>query len=61
MSTGIDDRPATRSRSGRRAVWLAVAVAIGCLLHTTVCELQFKRLLRASACQRCNHIDYIKS
>ena len=36
MSTGIDDRPATRSRSGRRAVWLAVAVAIGWLLIGSV-------------------------
>lgn len=36
MSTGIDDRPATRSRSGRRAVWVAVAVAIGWLLIGSV-------------------------
>jgi RND superfamily putative drug exporter len=32
MTLGTDDRPATRSRSGRRAVWLAVAVAVGWLL-----------------------------
>jgi RND superfamily putative drug exporter len=32
MSTGTDARPVTRSRSGRKAVWIAVAVAIGWLL-----------------------------
>jgi RND superfamily putative drug exporter len=32
MSTGTDTRPVTSSRSGRKAVWIAVAVAIGWLL-----------------------------
>ena len=36
MSTGTDTRPVTRSRSGRKAVWIAVAVAIGWLLIGSV-------------------------